>query len=100
LLKDIAIFEKIFREVPPSIFWETILQLTNFAWLESLGILPLSMYFEVLDISFFLKSLYMTNNSSSDHFNILSFVPFNETNLRAKDHNKLNHHLSSLSSLL
>ena len=44
------------------------------------------MYFEFLDVSIFLRSIYMYDKSNP--FNILSFVSFNNNNGRSVQHNK------------
>ena len=63
--------------------------------LISLGVLPLAMSFEYLDISFALKSIHDCNNSSyTGSFDIFSHISFTSTNSRSGDHVKLTHHLS------
>ena len=63
--------------------------------LISLGVLPLAMYFEYLDISFTLKSIHDCNNSSyTGSFDIFSHISFTSTNSRSGEHVKLTHHLS------
>ena len=63
--------------------------------LIALGILPLSMYFEYLDISFALGCLHdSSDNNYTGSFDILSFISFTNTNSRTGGYMKLCHKLS------
>ena len=53
--------------------------------LISLHLLPLSMWFEYLDITFLLKCL----QSPSDHFNIFDFIDFISNSTRSSSNSKL-----------
>ena len=67
--------------------------------LIELGLLPLVMYLEYLDIFFLLRCLI---DAGSDNFNINSFVSFAIQSTRAASHYKLSHSapLSTLLSFL
>ena len=66
--------------------------------LIALGILPLSMFFAYLDVSFALECLHdISNDSYTGSFNILLFICFNDTNSRSGGFTKLCHKFSCLS---
>uniref|UniRef100_A0A1X7SEX0 Alkylated DNA repair protein AlkB homologue 8 N-terminal domain-containing protein n=1 Tax=Amphimedon queenslandica TaxID=400682 RepID=A0A1X7SEX0_AMPQE len=89
LIKDICFLEKVQRRASKYILSDY--QSDYKTRLTKLGILPLMMYFEYLDISFFLRSLKDKESSCADSFDILSFVTFNESSSRSSHHAKLCH---------
>ena len=63
--------------------------------LTTLGLLPLSMYFEYLDISFTLISLHNSSDPNyTGSFNILNYITFSNNNSRTSNHFKLSHKFS------
>ena len=97
LMKDIVNLERVQRRAS-----KYILSDYTSAYKErliKLGLFPLVMYLEYLDISFLLRCL---KDAGSDNFNINSFITFATQSTRAASHFKLTHSapLSTLSSRL
>ena len=88
LLRDISSLEKLQRRATKYILNDFSSNYKN--RLTRLKIIPLMMFFEMMDILFFVSCL----KHPSSHFNILNYVTFTNTSTRSSCCSKLMHHLS------
>ena len=88
LLRDISSLEKLQRRVTKYILNDFSSNYKN--CLTCLKIIPLMMFFEMMDILFFVSCL----KHPSSHFNILNYVTLTNTSTRSSCCSKLMHHLS------
>ena len=92
-IKDLQLIEKVQRRATKYILSDFTSDYKS--RLIALGILPLSMYFEYLDISFALGCLHDSSDTNyTGSFDILTFVSFTNTNSRSGGYMKLCHKLS------
>ena len=74
----------------PFFFW-LVLQSSNKIHLMRLEIFPLMMYYKLIGVMLFVKSI----KSPTDHFDINKFISFSSTNSRCSTNYKLIHFLST-----
>ena len=82
-IKDIKLFERVQRRATKFILHD--FQSDYKSRLTNLHLLPLSLWFEYLDLTFLISSLQY----SSDHFDIFQFIQFTSNNTRASSAGKL-----------